>query len=179
MSALAPIWNAWRCYLRAESGVAAVEFSLLLAPALWILLGIFEITMIGFAQNSLDFATGEAARRIRTGQVETENLTEAQLKAEICGSMSNLVAADCNRLYLDVDTFQGFVDVTMPSPVNPDGTMNAGQFGYNPGTCSDIVLVRGFYEWSIITPFFERFFANVGDKRLLASTILFRNEPWC
>ena len=58
-------------FARAESGVAAVEFAMLAGPFFWLMLGIFEITMIGFAQTSLDYAMGETARRIRTG-VATE-----------------------------------------------------------------------------------------------------------
>lgn len=179
MSAANQVWVAWRRYLRAESGVAAVEFALILAPAMWLLLAIFEVTMIAFAQNSLDFAMDEAARRIRIGEIEASAITEDQLKSDICTSMGRFVSANCNNFHLDIDMFGDFGDVQNPNPVNPDGTMNAGQFGYNPGTCRSIVLVRGFYEWAVITPFFETFFANVGDKRLLASAILIRNEPWC
>lgn len=178
MSAATNVWNAWRRYLRAESGVAAVELALVLGPAVWMLLAIFEVAMIGFAQNALDFAMTEAGRRVRTGEVWSTSMTEQQLKDDICGSMGSFINADCNRLHLDVDTFDGFIDVANPSPVNPDGTLNTGQFGFNPGVASSIVMVRGFYEWNVITPFLEQFYANVGNKRLLSSTILFRNEPW-
>lgn len=165
-------------FARAESGVAAVEFAMLAAPFFWLMLGILEVTMIAFAQTSLDYALGDMARRIRTGEVQEQNMTEAQFKSQICDMMGNFVVIDCANMHIDVDSYQGFVNVQNPNPIGANGALQTGQFGYDPGTASSIVLVRGFYEWGVITPFLEPFFANVGRKRLLSSTILFRNEPW-
>ena len=44
---------------------------------------------------------------------------------------------------------------------------------------SSIVLVRGFYVWQLFTPVFSQYFANMaGNKRLLSSSVAFKNEPF-
>lgn len=168
-----------RRFARAKEGAAAVEFALVLGPFIWLLLAIAEVTMIGFAQTSLDYAMSETSRRIRTGEVQSQNMSEAQLRQEICTELNRFLAMACNNLMIDVDSYDSFVAVANPNPLNANGTMNTSNFGYNPGQPSQIVLVRGFYQWNLVTPYFNQFFANVGsDRRLLTSTILFRNEPW-
>ena len=61
-----------------------------------------------------------------------------------------------------------------------DWSYNAtGGFGYTPGNASDIVVVRAYYRWKILTPLFEPIFQNVnGGHRILVSTLMFRNEPY-
>jgi len=168
-----------RRFARAKEGAAAVEFALLAGPFIWLMLAIAEVTMIGFAQTSLDFAMSETSRRIRTGEVQATNMSEAQLKQAVCTELNRFLAMGCGNLFIDVDSYDSFVNVANPNPLNANGTMNTSSFGYNPGQPSQIVLVRGFYRWNIITPYFDQFFANVGShQRLLSSTILFRNEPW-
>lgn len=165
-------------FARAEQGAAAVEMAMIAAPFFWLLMGMFEVAMIQFAQTTLDYAMGETARQIRTGEFQMDHFTEAQVKARICSEMGRILAANCDDLYLDVDSYQGFVNVQNTNPVGPNGQMNTSGFGYSPGAPSAIVMVRGFYSWHVFTPFFQDFLANVGHTRLLTSTILFRNEPY-
>jgi len=168
-----------RRFLRAEGGVTVVEFALVAPWFLWLMLGTAEVTLIGFAQANLDFAMSETARRIRTGEVQTTGLTEDQVKGAICVDLNQVLRMDCANLFIDVDSYDGFVDVENPSPIDADNQFDTVQFGFSPGEPSDIVLARGFYRWHVITPYFETFLADVGDaEHLLSSTILFRNEPY-
>jgi hypothetical protein len=51
--------------------------------------------------------------------------------------------------------------------------------GYQPGQPSDIVVVRAYYRWKVMTPLFEPIFQNIsGGERILVSTMMFRNEPF-
>jgi Flp pilus assembly protein TadG len=162
-----------------KSGATAVEFGLLAVPFFLLTFGLAEIAMIGFAQTSLDYATSETARLIRTGQAQQGGQTADQIKSTLCGKLTGLLPMDCgNNLYLDVATFTSFANVTNPSPVQ-NGQFNAQGFGYSPGQPSDIVVVRAFYRWQVITPMFQTVFGNIaGGQRVLASTMMFRNEPW-
>jgi hypothetical protein len=39
--------------------------------------------------------------------------------------------------------------------------------------------VRAYYRWRIMTPMFETVFQNIeGGERVLAATMMFRNEPY-
>ncbi len=172
-------WKAAVRFGRAESGATAVEFGLLALPFFVLTFGLAEIAMIGFAQTSLDYAVSETSRLIRTGQAQTAGTSATQIKADLCNELTSLMPMDCDaNLYLDVNTFQSFVAVQNPNPVQ-NGVFNPASFGYNPGVASDIVVVRAYYRWQVITPFFQGVFANVsGGKRVLASTMMFRNEPY-
>jgi hypothetical protein len=81
--------------------------------------------------------------------------------------------------YLDVNRFDSFTNASngVSNPVE-DGEFQDGGFGYAPGGASDIVVVRAYYRWQIMTPLFEPVFANAaGGERILVSTMMFRNEP--
>lgn len=169
-----------RRFGRSTSGAAAVEFGLV-APWFFLLLfGLGEVGLMGFAQTSLDHAVSDVSRRIRTGQSQGANESYQTVKDALCAEMNNLGNLDCTtNLFLDVDTFASYVDVTNTSPIS-GGALNTSGFGYTPGASSSIVVVRAYYQWHVLTPFFQGVFGNVGNgqDRLLVSTMMFRNEPY-
>jgi hypothetical protein len=66
----------------------------------------------------------------------------------------------------------------MDPPIQ-DNQFQPGGMNYSPGAASDIVVVRAFYRWQIMTPMFEPVFQNVsGGQRILVSTMMFRSEPY-
>jgi Flp pilus assembly protein TadG len=173
--------RAFRRFARARRGSAAVEFALVLMPFFLLTFGLAEVAMIGFAQTSLDFAVSETARQIRTGQAQMGNVSEAQIKAQLCDEINNFIVMGCDgNLFLDVRRFTSFTDANN-SALNPiqNNNFSSAGMGYQPGQSSDIVVVRAYYRWSVITPLFEPIFQNVsGGQRILVSTMMFRNEPF-
>lgn len=173
--------KAFRRFARARRGSAAVEFALVLMPFFLLTFGMAEVAMIGFAQTSLDFAVNETARQIRTGQAQSGGVTETQIKAQLCDEVNNFIAMGCDgNLFLDVRRFSSFVDAGngAQSPIQNNQFSDAGM-GYQPGAASDIVVVRAYYRWHVITPLFEPIFQNIsGGERILVSTMMFRNEPF-
>jgi Flp pilus assembly protein TadG len=109
--------------------------------------------------------------------VQTQNLSFDQVKASLCNDMKSIMPIDCANLSLDVETFPSFVDVTTNSPIQNNNFSNAG-FGFNPGTPASIVVVRAYYNWQIITPLMQPLLQNTSNSRVLASTMMFRNEPY-
>lgn len=173
--------RAFRRFARARRGAAAVEFALVLMPFFLLTFGLAEIAMIGFAQTSLDFAVSETARQIRTGQAQMNGVTEAQIRSQLCSELNNFIVMGCDgNLYLDVRRFDSFADADNNgmAPIQNNAFNEAGM-GYQPGQPSDIVVVRAYYRWHIITPMFEPVFQNIsGGERILVSTMMFRNEPF-
>lgn len=174
-----PFARALKRFARDERGHAAVEFGLVAMPFFMLTFGLAEIAMIGFAQTSMDHAVAEVARSIRTGQAQGSNLSATQVNAELCTQTSAFIALDCTtNLFLDVDSFASFVNVSNASPIR-NGDLDTSGFGYCPGAPSTIVVVRAYYRWQVMTPFFQSVFSNLpGGKRLLSSSIMFRNEPF-
>ena len=171
--------RALKRFGRDRKGVAAVEFGLVALPFFTLMLALVEVTLIGLAQTSLDMAVSDAARRIRVGDVQAEGLTQNDIRNEICTEMTWILSLDCDsKLYLDVQNFTSYVAVNNPDPF-ASGDFDPSGFAFSPGSRSDIVLVRTYYEWSTITPFFGQIFGNTsGGARILASSIMFRNEPF-
>lgn len=166
---------------RARKGSAAVEFALVALPFFMLTVGLAEISLIGFAQTSLDLGVSEASRQIRTGRAQLGGVSEADIRNQICGEMNSLMMLTCdNNLFIDVDRFSSFIEASN-AEANPiqNNEFQAGGFGYTPGNASDIVVVRAYYRWKILTPLFEPIFQNVnGGHRILVSTLMFRNEPY-
>lgn len=167
-------------FARARRGAAAIEFALVIIPFFLLTCGLVEVAMMGFAQSTLNFAVSETAREIRTGQLQTAGLTSDDIEELLCERTNTLIVMECpGYLYLDVDRFDSFTGArNQPGPI-ANGQFTPLNFQYNPGGPSDIVVVRAYYRWRVLTPMFETIFSNVaGGERILVSTMMFRNEPY-
>lgn len=168
-----------RRVIRSEDGAAAVEMALVATPFLMLLFGIVEIGMIFLISASLENGMDNAARTIRTGQFQTGGTaTAAAFKTSICNTFG-WFQADCTRnLYVDVRTYSTFASVSAPQPVS-NGTFNSGALTFTPGSANDIVVVRAYYQWTMIAPFFNQALQQLnGGVSLLTATAAFRNEPY-
>jgi len=166
-----------RGFWRGQEGATAIEFSIVAMPFFILMLAIFETTAVYFASSTLENAVDDAARQIRTGQVQIANMTAAQFRQLVCDQVNVFLQCD-DKLAVDVRSFNDFQQVTFPPPLNPDGTLkNNDQF--QPGSAGDVVLVRVYYTWPIVTPLIGATLSNMaGNKRLIQATTAFRNEPF-
>jgi Flp pilus assembly protein TadG len=173
--------KAFRRFGKSRRGSAALEFALVVMPFFLLTFGLAEISMIGFAQTSLNFAVSETARQIRTGRAQLDGVSAGEIHDQLCTELNRFIVMGCeNNLFLDVDRFDSFVDADngAQDPIQ-DGEFVAAGFGYTPGAASDIVVVRAYYRWKVMTPLFEPVFQNVsGGERILVATMMFRNEPY-
>jgi Flp pilus assembly protein TadG len=162
-----------------KRGATALEFGFVAAPFFWILMGMAELGAMSLVQSNLDNAIAEVGRRIRTGEVQTTGISAAELKNALCDEVTAVMSLNCGAyLRLDVDQFDSFADVGAGPPVT-GGAFDESQIGFEPGVASEVILVRVYYQWDIFTPMFENIFANMGGgTRLVASSMLFRNEPF-
>jgi len=178
---LTSLLRKYRRFGKARSGSAAVEFGFVVLPFFLLIFGLAEIAMIGFAQTTLDGAANDMARLIRTGQAQTGGMGAGAIKDDLCDRMDNLLAVDCdNNLYVDVRRFASFIDANNAAN-NPleGGEFDESGFGFQPGAPSEIVVVRAYYRWQVMTPMFQSVFQNIsGGERVLVSTMMFRNEPF-
>jgi Flp pilus assembly protein TadG len=169
----------FRRVARDRNGATAVEFALIGMPFFLSVTALAEVAVMSLAQSNLDLAMGETARRIRTGEIQQNGLSAADVHDDVCARMRRVLPVQCaGDLFVDVRQFDAFTEVAGGDPAD-DGRIDAGEMTFQPGDPSDIVLVRGFYQHQVFTPFFQGIFANVsGGKRVMSSAILFRNEPW-
>ena len=170
-------------------GSAAVEFALVAPIFFGLLFAIIETAMVFFAGQVLETVAQTSARAILTGQAQaqggsvaacqkTPNVVSAcdqtTFKAYVCTQIPALF--DCSKLYVDVVSTTSFTALSLPNygdscNFNPSGVQ------YNPGSASQVVVVRMFYQWPL---FVTGLGYNIGcsSKRLLVATAAFKNEPF-
>ena len=166
----------WR---RDRKGATAVEFAFVAFPFFVMLIGLIEVACIFIVSTVLEHGAVEAARTIRTGEFQGGTATIEAFETEICNNMANLF--DCkNKISIDVRSdFTSFAATDDPTPLDSDDKFDDSAFTFDSGGRNDIVVVRVFYQWSLITPVISGPLANMhGDKRLIQSTVAFRNEPF-
>jgi Flp pilus assembly protein TadG len=168
-------------FARAERGATAVEFGLVSLPILAMIFGLVEIALVFLVATTLDQATQAASRQIRTGEFQTSAAnTKTDFKALVCQRMSWLQDRCAADLWLDVRTYSDFASVAGAPPANAP-TFNPATTCFSPGQPADIVLVRAYFEWDLITPLLSAAMQNMGGgsgKRLISSATAFRNEPF-
>jgi Flp pilus assembly protein TadG len=159
------------------SGSAAIEFAFI-APVFFLMIfALMEIGIIFFAQSTLQRATNDIARLVRTGQVQNGAMTQTQIHDRVCSDISALIPCDGN-LRIDIEAFTDFGGETFTPPLNASGNFNPDN-AYTPGTSCNVVLVRVYYGWTVFTPVLTPFLSNMaGDKHLLYAAASFRNEPF-
>lgn len=164
---------------RDRRGSSIVEFAVVVAPFLALVLGTFEIALVFFAQQGLETAAEVSARSIMTGAAQKANTTQAQFKALACKQLPPFLS--CGNLMVDVQKATTFSGLNMTSPVLTFGKNGQvkNTWSYTPGGAGDIVIIRLMYIWS--TPLGPLHFnlSNLSNgRRLLIATSVFKSEPF-
>jgi Flp pilus assembly protein TadG len=163
-------------FVRATHAATAVEFGLVAAPFIALLMAILQVGVVFMAQQVLQTATNQAARLIMTGQAQSQNMTAAQFQQQVCSDATSLFS--CSGIYVNVQTFASFSTVSMTNPVQ-NGQFNNANLQFSPGGAGDIVVAQVFYQWPVYLGPLGFNLSNLnGNKLLLVGTAAFRNEPY-
>ncbi|MGH6888894.1 MAG: TadE/TadG family type IV pilus assembly protein [Rhizomicrobium sp.] len=169
-----------RRFYGANEGSAAIEFALIMPVLALFMFGLIEVGAIYYFNSTLTNAANDAARMVRTGQVQTGDMTKTQYIARVCSEMAMVDAVTCAaNLQVDMESFDSFTDANYTNLVNPDGSLDTAAMQFETGGACDTVLVRAFYPWSIMTPFMKLLLGNMPNGQyLMTSATAFRNEPF-
>ena len=174
--------HGWR---KDDSGFTAVEFALIALPFLMLVMGIILIGMHFFTVNTLENAVEQTSRLIRTGQQQSQNLSAAAFKQQVCDLAARFV--ECGKVRVDVQSAGNCSGITPPTGLDGGGNLKAN-FNFPATAAGDCVLVTVYYEWDLprkipslkIGP--KRWGLNIGNmgngSRLLQAASAFRNEPF-
>jgi len=166
-----------RRFARARRGATAVEFAMIALPFLALMFATLELGMMFVLSTSLESSAQDAARTVRTGQLQTSGLSQTDYKNAICNNLGWL-SGDCQaNLYIDVRTFPTFAAVTAPPPVT-NGAVDPSKLVFQPGVACSIELARAFYNWTLLAPDLSGVSHLNGDRVLLTAASAFRNEPY-
>jgi len=165
--------------VRSESGASAVEFALVAAPFLALLVALFDTALVFLAGRELDQAVASASRYIMTGQAQGANMTQAQFNQWVCNYVSALFT--CNNLMVNVQNYPSASAVTASNPVltyNAQGQVT-NNWTYSPGGPGDYVVVQVMYQWPVVLAPLGFNLATLGNGDMqLTSTAVFKNEPY-
>ncbi|MDF2902125.1 MAG: pilus assembly protein TadE [Phenylobacterium sp.] len=176
-----------RRFARESRGAAAVEFAIVAIPLLTMMFGVLELALLLLVSSTLDSATDFAARNIRTGEFQSANpvksaadieVTRTEFAKLVCRNMTWLQGGCEGKLIVEAETFDTFAGAGGSEPADPQN--NPAAPCWSVGAPEDIVLVRTYYEWQIISPLLQPIFQSAGrnGKRLLSSARIFSNEPY-
>jgi Flp pilus assembly protein TadG len=161
-----------------NKGATAVEFALVAAPFLALIIALIQTFLVFFAQELLESVVHQSARLIMTGQVQSAQMTQAAFKQKVCDQI--VIFFNCTGIMVDVQVANAWTtaDTTMP-PLTFDGTgqvTNVWQF--NPGDAGDIVVLRVTYVWPVVLGPLGFNLSNIsnGNRQIMASAA-FQNEP--
>lgn len=172
-------------------GATAVEFALIITPFLFILFAIIEISVIFLVTLTLEDATAQAARSLRTGATapatgRTGNAASiTSFQNTICNNMAWL-QTQClagvtagNGLVIDVRNPSSFSNGSTTMQAINGGTLSqTAQCFYSGQVGGDIVVVRAFYPWTLFIPGLNLAFPKLGNGQIVVSDAeVFKLEP--
>ena len=168
-----------RLYTRCENGATAIEFALVSFPFIFMIIGIIEMSLMFTAQSVLDRATSNAARLVRTGQLQQLSGAAQQTAFEdaVCDYAGFLM--DCSQIQYLVQDIEDFAEANTFAAPEFDEDGNMVVTGFSLGGSSDVVFMRVVYRYPIVTPIMAQFLGNSeGNKRVLMSTNVLKAEPY-
>jgi Flp pilus assembly protein TadG len=168
--------------MRAEENKAsaAIEFGMIAPVFFIILMGIIETGVLYMASFTLQNATYDVARFVRTGQAQAGAYSQAMFRQKICDDIAVMLKCDAN-LRIDVEApVNGYAGASFAPATDANGNIDPAVVNnYNIGSACSVVLIRTFYSWHIFTPILSPLLSNMsGGYHLLSATAAFRNEPF-
>jgi len=161
-------------------GVTALEFALVGVPFFAMILGLLELGIIFLISTSLDNATGDAARTIRTGQLQGGGTASAAgFQKAICSQMGWMSGQCASSLQVDVEPYANFQGTNGQGAPIANGQLNNAGMKFTCGSPGSIVLVRAYFSWPLIAPGFDGALQKLSNgSTVITASAVFRNEPY-
>jgi Flp pilus assembly protein TadG len=163
----------------AEDGTAALEFAIVAAPFIALVLATIQTALAFFAGQVLESAATDASRIILTGSAQNSNMSQAGFATAVCGKIQALF--NCSKLMIDVQTASSFsaANASMPSLTFDSSGNVSNSWQFNPGNPGDIVILRVMYQWPVFLGPLGLSLSNESNGNLLLmATAAFKNEPY-
>jgi Flp pilus assembly protein TadG len=176
--------NRFGAFIRDSKGATVVEFALIAAPFLAIVVALIQTFLVFFAQSVLENAVRQSSRQILTGQTQTQDASLSQTAAiaafhqTVCNNAAILFT--CTGLMVDVQVANNWTSANTGMPTLTYGSNGnvSNSWQFNPGSAGDIVVVRVMYLWPLFFGPIAFDMANQpnGSREIMASAA-FQNEP--
>jgi Flp pilus assembly protein TadG len=166
-------------FARRDDGAAALEFAIVAAPFIALLLATMQTALAFFAGQVLESAVVDSSRAILTGSAQNSSTSQSGFASTVCGKVQALF--NCSNLMIDVQTASSFASANTAKPtLTYDGTGKVtNNWAFQPGNPGEIVVMRVMYEWPVfLGPLGLNLSNESNGKLLLMATATFKNEPY-
>jgi Flp pilus assembly protein TadG len=166
-------------FARRQDGAAALEFAIVAAPFIALLLASLQTALALFAGQVLESAVADSSRQILTGSAQAANMTQIGFATAVCGKVQALF--DCRKLMIDVRTAGSFgaANTALPTLTFDASGNVTNSWQYQPGNPGDIVVMRVMYQWPMVLgPLGLNLSNESNGNLLLMATATFKNEPF-
>ena len=177
---LVALLRRWR---REESGATAIEFGIIALPFVLLLFGLVSVCLYYFADFSMENATWQATRAVRTGQLQQSQgaYSSAVTNADRQIALKKaFLFTDCNtKAVVIVQSNAGFGTIASPNCATNGVVIDQSAATFNTGAASSVVLVTICYPWDFggKLPLFKM--SNLANGALLMqASAAFRTEPY-
>lgn len=177
-----------RAFRSDEAGSSAIEFAIVALPFLMLLGGIISVSLYYFQVSTIENAAWQAARAIRTGQLQQSSgtysglTTDAQRKAAFktafCARAVGLPNCSAKSVVI-VQSSTAFSGISTPSCTTAGSMISDTSAAFVPGGTSSVVLVTVCYAWEFggKLPFMKLGTLSDGSF-LMQASVAFRTEPY-
>ncbi|MDE1153521.1 MAG: pilus assembly protein [Micavibrio sp.] len=166
-------------WLRGDDAATAVEFAMVVPPLLTLIIGILEVSMFFAAGTVLEGGSAQAARLIRTGQVQMSSDPQKTFATSLCSNIKAML--DCTKVQYEVIEATGdtFLNAATTKPtIDSNGNLVPKSFA--SGKSNSVIIVRSYYKWEFFTPYLGSMMTGSMDKNWLPlmSTVVIKSEPY-
>jgi Flp pilus assembly protein TadG len=188
VSKLAHLAGRARLWRGDDRGATATEFAVVAMPFLMLLFGILSVSLYYFTNFSIENAAWQAARAIRTGQVQqsmgayagkvTTEDRKKEFKRQLCLKVPTFLDCDSKAVVI-VQSNASFGGISPPSCTTNGAIINEASAAFDTGDASSVVLITVCYPWAAGNklPFFKM--GNLADGALLMqASVALRTEPY-
>lgn len=168
-----------RSLLKDCSGATALEFAVVAAPFMALILANLETSIALFSQQLLDTTTETMSRQLMTGAEQSAGTSQSQFKQKICDDLPDFMS--CSKVMVDVRSASEFSAANTSAATltyDANGEVN-NNWKYDLGQPGDVVVMQTYYLWPAVTGPLGFGLANLpSGERLLVSTAIFRTEKF-
>jgi Flp pilus assembly protein TadG len=166
-------------FARRDDGAAALEFAIVAAPFIALVLATMQTALAFLAGQVLESAVADSSRSILTGSAQTASMSQSGFATAVCGKVQALF--NCSKLMIDVQTANSFATANTSLPTLTFGGSGAvtNSWAFQPGNPGDIVVMRVMYQWPVFLGPLGLSLSNESNGNLLLmATATFKNEPF-
>jgi Flp pilus assembly protein TadG len=174
-----PKRRRWRAFGADQTGATAVEFGLIGAPFIALLVALIQTFLVFFAQQLLEQVVIQSSRMILTGQAQAQSLTQSQFASAVCSNV--VILFNCSNLMIDVRVAGSWTSANTGAPtLTFDASGNVtNTWQFNPGNQGDMVVVRVMYQWPVFLGPLGFNLSNLSNgNRLIMASTAFMNEAY-